>query len=73
MPGRIPWAPPACGGETGPFGWGDVGVLSGFRGMGYGDLLVRLLLFKALSHGAHFLLPGDIRRGRCVFRALRLL
>ena len=40
---------------AGDFWLGDVGVLSGFRGMGYGDLLVRLLLFKALSHGAHFL------------------
>ena len=41
--------------RDGAFWLGDVGVLSDFRGMGYGDLLVRLLLFKALSHGAHFL------------------
>ena len=34
---------------------GDVGVRPDRRGKGYGDLLVRLLLFKALSHGARFI------------------
>ena len=38
--------------EDGAFWLGDVGVLPECRGMGYGDLLVRLLLFKALMHGA---------------------
>ncbi|MDY2657122.1 MAG: GNAT family N-acetyltransferase [Candidatus Limiplasma sp.] len=37
--------------QDGAFWLGDVGVLPHNRGMGYGDLLVRLLLFKALSHG----------------------
>ena len=33
--------------------WADgIGVLPAARGLGYGDLLVRMLLFKALSHGA---------------------
>lgn len=58
MPGRSPWVPPACGGGTGAFWLGDVGVLSDFRGMGYGDLLVRLLLFKALSPRRAFSPPG---------------
>lgn len=34
------------------FRLGDVGVLPQERGRGYGDLLVRLLLFKALTHNA---------------------
>ena len=38
--------------EDGAFRLGDVGVLPDERGKGYGDLLVRLLLFKALSHNA---------------------
>ena len=38
--------------QDGAFWAGDVGVLPDARGMGYGDLLVRLLLFKALTHGA---------------------
>lgn len=41
--------------QDGAFWLGDVGVLPGHRGMGYGDLLVRLLLFKALTHGARLL------------------
>jgi predicted acetyltransferase len=33
---------------------GDVGVLPAERGKGYGDLLVRLVLYKAVSHAAAF-------------------
>ena len=60
----------------GAFWLGDVGVLSDFRGMGYGDLLVRLLLFKALSYGfceecrqggraVMGLAAADVRLDRC--------
>ncbi len=42
---RLWWA-------EGVFHLGDVGVLAEKRGQGFGDLLVRLLLFKALAHGA---------------------
>lgn len=42
---RLWWA-------DGAFMLGDVGVLEEERHQGYGDLLVRLLLFKALSHNA---------------------
>ena len=38
--------------EEGAFHLGDVGVLEAERGKGLGDLLVRLLLFKAVSHYA---------------------
>jgi len=38
--------------RDGDFHAGDVCVLPEARGQGYGDLLVRLLLFKALSHNA---------------------
>jgi len=38
--------------RDGGFYAGDVGVLPEARGQGYGDLLVRLLLYKALSHNA---------------------
>ena len=38
--------------QDGSFHLGDVGVLETERGKGVGDLLVRLLLFKALSHYA---------------------
>ena len=38
--------------QDGAFWLGDVGVLSEKRGRGYGDLLVRLGLFKALTHQA---------------------
>ena len=38
--------------EAGAFHLGDVGVLTDCRGKGYGDLLVRLALFKALTHNA---------------------
>ncbi len=38
--------------RDGGFWAGDVGVLPDARGQGYGDLLVRLLLYKALSHRA---------------------
>ena len=42
---RLWWA-------DGAFRLGDLGVLSDKRGQGFGDLLVRLLLFKSLTHGA---------------------
>lgn len=42
---RLWWA-------DGAFQLGDVGVLPQERRRGYGDLLVRLLLFKALTHNA---------------------
>lgn len=42
---RLWWA-------DGAFRLGDVGVLESKRGRGFGDLLVRLLLFKALTHNA---------------------
>lgn len=42
---RLWWA-------DGAFQLGDVGVIQEMRGKGYGDLLVRLLLFKALMHSA---------------------
>ena len=42
---RLWWA-------DGAFQLGDIGVLESKRGKGYGDLLVRLLLFKALTHNA---------------------
>ncbi len=42
---RLWWA-------DGAFWLGDVGVVEEKRGKGYGDLLVRLLLFKALTHSA---------------------
>ncbi len=42
---RLWWA-------DGAFRLGDVGVVEEKRGRGYGDLLVRLLLFKALTHSA---------------------
>lgn len=42
---RLWWA-------DGAFWLGDVGVLEDVRGQGFGDLLMRLLLFKALTHHA---------------------
>ena len=42
---RLWWA-------DGAFRMGDVGVLADKRGRGFGDLLVRLLLYKALTHSA---------------------
>ena len=44
---RLWWA-------DGAFWMGDVGVLSAERGKGYGDLLVRLVLYKAVSHAAAY-------------------
>ncbi|MBR3874379.1 MAG: GNAT family N-acetyltransferase [Clostridia bacterium] len=38
--------------QDGAFRLGDVGVLEDKRGRGFGDLLVRLLLYKALTHEA---------------------
>lgn len=38
--------------QDGAFWMGDVGVLEAERGKGFGDLLVRLCLFKALTHNA---------------------
>ena len=46
---RLWWA-------DGAFQLGDVGVLEDKRGKGYGDLLVRLLLFKALTHSASLIM-----------------
>ncbi|MDD3334621.1 MAG: GNAT family N-acetyltransferase [Eubacteriales bacterium] len=43
--GRLWWS-------EGAFMLGEVGVLESERGQGFGDLLVRLLLFKALTHSA---------------------
>lgn len=43
--GRIWW-------ENGAFRLGDIGVLEGRRGRRLGDLVLRLLLFKAQSHAA---------------------
>lgn len=43
--GRIFW-------QDGAFWLSDIGVLQEYRGNGFGDLLVRLLMFKALSHSA---------------------
>lgn len=42
-----------------------VGVLQEHRGRGYGDLLMRLAIYKAVSHGAKTLLitPTDETRG----------
>lgn len=42
---RLWWA-------DGAFRLGALGVLAEERGKGYGDLLIRLLLFKALTHSA---------------------
>ena len=43
--GRIWW-------EDGAFRLGEIGVLESFRGQRLGDLVLRLLLFKAQSHAA---------------------
>ena len=43
--GRIWW-------EDGAYRLGDIGVLESFRGQRLGDLVLRLLLFKAQSHAA---------------------
>ena len=43
--GRIWW-------EEGAFWLGEIGVLSSLRGRRLGDLVLRLLLFKAQSHAA---------------------
>ena len=53
---RLWWA-------DGAFRIGDVGVLPTERGKGFGDLLVRLLLFKAVTHHALMVevsAPADI-------------
>ncbi len=41
--------------DSGAFRLRDVGVLETERGKGYGDLLVRLLIFKALTHEARLI------------------
>ena len=38
--------------QDGAFWIGDIGVLADRRGRGFGDLLVRLTLYKALTHSA---------------------
>ena len=38
--------------QDGAFWIGDIGVLEGKRDRGFGDLLVRLTLYKALTHSA---------------------
>ena len=43
--GRLWW-------QDGAFRVGDIAVLEEKRGRGFGDLLIRLLLFKALTHNA---------------------
>ena len=43
--GRIWW-------QDGAFMLGMIGVLSGFRGLRFGDFLIRLLLLKAQQHNA---------------------
>lgn len=54
--GRIRW-------EEGAFILDNIGVLSDFRGRRLGDLILRLLLFKAQTHGARMVrltCPADI-------------
>lgn len=53
---RLWWA-------DGAFRMGDIGVLEEKRGRGFGDLLVRLLLYKALTHSASVIrleTPADL-------------
>ncbi len=53
---RLWWA-------DGAFCLGELGVLEEERGKGYGDLLIRLLLFKALTHSASLIrltAPKDV-------------
>ena len=38
--------------RDGAYGLGDIGVLESYRGQRLGDLVLRLLLFKAQSHAA---------------------
>ena len=59
--GRLWW-------QDGGFFAGDIGVLPAQRGQGYGDLLVRLMLYKATTHHAQSLCvvcPADV----CAFFA----
>ncbi len=54
--GRIWW-------EDGAYRLGDIGVLESYRGRRLGDLVLRLLLFKAQSHAAkevRLLCPPDL-------------
>lgn len=54
--GRIWW-------EDGAYRLGEIGVLESFRGQRLGDLVLRLLLFKAQSHAARevrLLCPPDV-------------
>jgi len=53
--GRLWWA-------DGAFHGGDIGVLSDERGKGYGDLLVRLLIYKAVTHQAQSLILQTPKR-----------
>lgn len=65
--GRLWW-------RDGAFWLGDVAVLPERRGLGLGDLTLRLLLFKAESHAARLMklaCPADVAPffGRLGFRA----
>jgi len=54
--GRLWWA-------DGAFRLGDMGVLAEKRGRGFGDLLIRLLLYKSLTHSASRICletPGEL-------------
>ena len=49
--------------QDGAFYIGDIGVLEDKRGRGFGDLLVRLTLYKALTHAASVIrleCPADV-------------
>ena len=49
--------------QDGAFVIGDIGVLEEKRGRGFGDLLVRLTLYKALTHAASVIrleCPADV-------------
>lgn len=54
--GRIWW-------QDGAFHLGEIGVLTDYRRRGMGDLVLRLLLFKAQSHSARLVqvqCPGEV-------------
>ena len=55
FPGGVPVAAARLWWQDGAFVIGDLGVLPDRRGRGFGDLLVRLTLFKALTHSAEII------------------